>query len=263
MADPIADTAPADPGADSSSLTDIATSQGLLLQQLSALGKTVSKMGGITLPVTNGGTGLDHSDAGGLLVGTADNGPYSILDDVATGNALLSGGVGASPSWGKITPGHFSGVLPVANGGTNLSSLTAHAVLLGEGASLAFASPGAAGQFLQSNGSSSDPSFQTFVDGIGGPIPFPLAGSIRFWLASPFAFTITRTTTRCASGTCTAAWNISGTTIPGGSNSVSTTQQAITRSSGNAVAVGQYVELVISSVSSCQSMSFMLAITRP
>jgi hypothetical protein len=45
------------------------------------------------------------------------------LADVATGNALISGGVGVAPSWGKIgLTTHVSGVLPVANGGTNASA---------------------------------------------------------------------------------------------------------------------------------------------
>jgi hypothetical protein len=44
------------------------------------------------------------------------------LADVATGNALISGGVGVAPSYGKIgLTTHVSGVLPVANGGTNAS----------------------------------------------------------------------------------------------------------------------------------------------
>jgi hypothetical protein len=47
----------------------------------------------------------------------------SKLADVATGNALISGGVSTAPSWGKIgLTTHVSGVLPVANGGTNAST---------------------------------------------------------------------------------------------------------------------------------------------
>jgi len=47
----------------------------------------------------------------------------SKLADVATGNALISGGVGVAPSYGKIgLTTHVSGTLPVANGGTNASS---------------------------------------------------------------------------------------------------------------------------------------------
>ena len=54
----------------------------------------------------------------------------SKLADVATGNSLISGGVGVAPAWGKITLSsgaaqHVSGTLPVANGGTNLTTFTA------------------------------------------------------------------------------------------------------------------------------------------
>jgi hypothetical protein len=49
----------------------------------------------------------------------------SRLADVATGNALISGGVGVAPSWGKIgLTTHVSGTLPVANGGTGVTSST-------------------------------------------------------------------------------------------------------------------------------------------
>jgi hypothetical protein len=41
---------------------------------------------------------------------------------VATGNTLLSGGVGGAPAWGKVgLSTHVSGTLPVANGGTGAS----------------------------------------------------------------------------------------------------------------------------------------------
>jgi len=45
------------------------------------------------------------------------------LADVATGNALLSGGVGVAPAWGKIgLTTHVSGILPSANGGTGVNN---------------------------------------------------------------------------------------------------------------------------------------------
>jgi hypothetical protein len=50
----------------------------------------------------------------------------SALAGVATGNALLSGGVGTAPSWGKISlTSHVSGNLPVGNGGVGITSYTA------------------------------------------------------------------------------------------------------------------------------------------
>ena len=48
----------------------------------------------------------------------------SKLADVATGNALLSGGVGVAPAYGKVgLTTHVDGILPVANGGTGISGL--------------------------------------------------------------------------------------------------------------------------------------------
>src|SRR5688572_28836507 len=42
---------------------------------------------------------------------------------VATGNVLLSGGVGAAPSYGKVgLTMHVSGILPPANGGTGIAN---------------------------------------------------------------------------------------------------------------------------------------------
>lgn len=75
-----------------------------------------------TLIPANGGTGLTSYTIGDLIYasGTAT---LAKLPDVATGNALISGGVGVAPSYGKIgLTTHVSGVLPIANGGTNLST---------------------------------------------------------------------------------------------------------------------------------------------
>lgn len=77
-----------------------------------------------TLPVTSGGTNIVSYTVGDLVYASATD-TLSKLPDVATGNVLLSGGVGASPSYGKVTlTGHVSDVLPVANGGTNIATYT-------------------------------------------------------------------------------------------------------------------------------------------
>lgn len=77
---------------------------------------------GTAVAAANGGTGLTGYTVGDLIYASGTT-TLSKLADVATGNALISGGVGVAPSWGKIgLTTHVSGVLPVANGGTGSSS---------------------------------------------------------------------------------------------------------------------------------------------
>jgi hypothetical protein len=82
----------------------------------------VQVIGWKVVPATAGGTGLTSYAVGDLLYANTTT-TLAKLPDVATGNALISGGVGVAPSWGKIgLTTHVSGVLPVANGGTNAST---------------------------------------------------------------------------------------------------------------------------------------------
>ena len=70
-----------------------------------------------------GGTGQTSYAVGDLLYASTTT-ALSKLADVAVGNALISGGVGAAPSYGKIgLATHVSGTLPVANGGTGATTL--------------------------------------------------------------------------------------------------------------------------------------------
>ncbi len=107
-----------------------------------------------TLPVANGGTAIASYAVGDLLQATGAT-TLSKLAAVATGNVLISGGVTTASSWGKVgLTTHVTGTLPIANGGTNLTSgtsggilgytapgtlassiaLTNHAIVLGRGA---------------------------------------------------------------------------------------------------------------------------------
>lgn len=73
---------------------------------------------GGTLVVANGGTNITSYAVGDLLYASGST-TLAKLADVATGNALISGGVTTAPAWGKIgLATHVSGTLPVANGGT-------------------------------------------------------------------------------------------------------------------------------------------------
>jgi hypothetical protein len=77
-----------------------------------------------TIAAGYGGTGQSSYAVGDLLYADTTT-SLAKLADVAVGNALISGGVGSAPSWGKIgLATHVSGTLPVANGGTGVTSST-------------------------------------------------------------------------------------------------------------------------------------------
>ena len=75
-----------------------------------------------TITAAKGGTGQTSYAVGDIIYADTTT-TLAKLADVATGNALISGGVSTAPSWGKIgLTTHVSGTLPVANGGTNAST---------------------------------------------------------------------------------------------------------------------------------------------
>jgi hypothetical protein len=100
-----------------------------------------------------GGTGQTSYTVGDILFADTST-SIAKLAGVAVGNALISGGVGAAPTYGKIgLATHVDGTLPIANGGTGQTSLTANNVILGNGtSSVNFVAPGTSGNVLTSNG---------------------------------------------------------------------------------------------------------------
>jgi hypothetical protein len=85
------------------------------------------------LSVIRGGTGITSYTIGDILY-ASNTTLLSKLPAVASGNALITNGVGAAPSYGKIgLTTHVSGTLPVGNGGTGATTLTG--VIKGNGTS--------------------------------------------------------------------------------------------------------------------------------
>ena len=90
---------------------------------------------GVSLPInaSDGGTGITSYAVGDLIYATGAT-TLAKLSDVATGNALISGGITTAPTWGKIgLTTHISGTLAVGNGGTGLATVTAGNYLVGDG----------------------------------------------------------------------------------------------------------------------------------
>ncbi len=105
-----------------------------------------------------GGTGQTSYTVGDILFADTST-SIAKLAGVAVGNALISGGVGSAPSYGKIgLATHVNGTLPVASGGTNQTSYTDGQLLIGNttGNTLAKATlTGTSNQIVVTNGAGS------------------------------------------------------------------------------------------------------------
>ena len=140
---------------------------------------TAGTWNGSTVAAAYGGTGLSTFVAGDLIYADSSS-TLARLADVAVGNALISGGASADPSWGKIgLATHVDGTLPIANGGTNgAATPTAGGVAYGNGTAYAFSSAGTSGQVLTSSGAGA-PSWATPTTGtvtsVTGTLPISVA----------------------------------------------------------------------------------------
>lgn len=116
------------------------------------------------LGVTLGGTGLDTYVVGDLIYAN-DTDSLTTLSDVATGNALISGGIGVAPSWGKIgLATHVSGTLGVTNGGTGLTTYAIGDLIYASASgTLATLADVAAGSYLRSGGVTTAPLWSTLT----------------------------------------------------------------------------------------------------
>jgi hypothetical protein len=164
-----------------------------------------------TLLATSGGTGQSSYAVGDLLYASTST-TLSKLADVATGNALISGGVGVAPSYGKIgLTTHVSGTLPVANGGTGITSFgTGVATALG-------VSTGSSGAFVVNGGVLGTPSSGT-VTNLTGTASININGTVGATTANTGAFTTLSATgvTTVQAGTVSApAITTSGDTNTG------------------------------------------------
>lgn len=120
------------------------------LAQSNAVGSSV-------LDETNGGTGQSTISQGDLLYGSAANTLSKLAKDTNATRYLSNTGTSNNPAWAQVDVSNgITGVVPIANGGTNNGSLSVSAgsVYYGDGTKLVALAPGTSGQVLQSNGTS-------------------------------------------------------------------------------------------------------------
>jgi hypothetical protein len=116
--------------------------------------------------VAHGGTGLTTLTAHDVLVGNG-TGTVTLISPSTSGKVLTSNGTGADPTFQSL-PAGLPDPVTVAHGGTGLTSITAHDLIIGNGASnVTLLAPGTSGYVLTSNGASSDPSWQAPAGGSG------------------------------------------------------------------------------------------------
>ena len=212
-----------------------------------------------TIGVAYGGTGLTSYTIGDIVYASGST-TLSKLADVATGNALISGGVGSAPSWGKVgLTTHVSGILPIANGGTNAS--TADTGLN----NLLPSQTGNNGKYLQTNGSSTSwatltaPNNGTLTMNVSGT---GLSGSATFTAdqAGNSTFTVT-SNANSANGASTivardASGNFSAGTITASLSGNATTSSSTTGNAATATNPASGGSFITSSNIGSQSVNY-------
>lgn len=166
-----------------------------------------------TLPVGNGGTGLTGGTSGGvpyfssastlassaalanheLVLGGGAGAAPTTLGSMGTTTQVLHGNASGAPTWGAVSlSADVTGTLPVANGGTNATTVgAAGAVAYSTGSAYDFSVQGVAGDILTSGGNGTPVwvSVLPYTHGGTGGTAVPTANQVPYGTGTALAYT--------------------------------------------------------------------------
>lgn len=154
-----------------------------------------------TLPVTNGGTGLNTASQGDILYGSAANTYSKLAKDTNATRYLGNTGTSNNPAWAQVNlTNGVTGTLPVTSGGTGIATVAQGDLVFGSASNTisALAKNTSSTRYLSNTGSSNNPAWAqvNVANGVTGTLPIANGGTgvtTLAWIDASGPMTVTST----------------------------------------------------------------------